>query len=171
MTLLTPTMPTHGWVLVNLVPGLGCGMLLQGLAFGIQVASSDKDAAAAVMLFTFSRSFGQAIGVALGGVIFQNQMLKNALANFLTAAHAVSLSSEASAMAEILKTLPHGPYRDQVVQSYCDAMKIVWATCAGFAFAGLVSSVFIRHFSLDRALGSLQKFTGREKQQEDKEVS
>jgi len=170
MTLLTPSIPTYGWVLINLVPGVGCGMLFPGLAFGIQAASTDADAAAAVTLFTFSRSFGQAIGVALGGVIFQNQMLKKALAHPLTAAGAQALSSDASALAGVLKTIPHGPYRDQIVLSYCDALKAVWAACAGFAFAGLVASVFIRHFSLDRALGSLQKFKGGEKRDEDEAI-
>lgn len=170
MTLLSPTMPTHSWVLINLVPGVGCGMLFPGLAFAIQAASTDADAAAAVSLFTFSRSFGQAIGVALGGVIFQNQMLKHALASPLTAAAARELSSDASAMAEILKTVPRGPYRDAIVDSYCDALKAVWAACAGFAFAGLVASVFIRHYSLDRALGSAQKFRGGEKRDGDEAI-
>jgi len=169
MLLLRVDTSTVSWILINLVPGLGCGMLFPGLAFSVQAATSEKDAAAGVTLFTFSRAFGQAIGVALGGVIFQNHVLKEIASRPLIAAHAMEWAKDASALVEMIKMMEEGPIKQQLVESYAGALRIVWAACCGFSSIGLIASFFIQGFSLDRALGSDQQFQEQHDRTDDEE--
>ena len=57
-----------------LVPGIGMGLLLPGMALTIQVSAHPKESAIAAAMFIFSRHLGQTVGLAIGGDIFQNRM-------------------------------------------------------------------------------------------------
>ena len=151
------------WIFINLIPGIGTGMLFPSTMFGVQAATPGKDIPAAVSLFTFSRAFGQTIGVAIGGVIFQNQVKKKILSHVLIAGNATEWAADASALVDIIDAMVEGPARDQLVQSYADALKVVWAVMCGLAFVGLVSSVLTQHFTLDRPLETDQGMVVREK--------
>ena len=54
------------FIFLNLVPGIGIGILFPALQFQLQAASTNEDMAWTVAMFTFFRSFGQALGVAIG---------------------------------------------------------------------------------------------------------
>jgi len=49
------------------------------MQLALQASSTSEDIAFAVAFFTFFHAFGQVVGVAVGGVIFQNQMRQNLL--------------------------------------------------------------------------------------------
>jgi MFS family permease len=68
--LLGPRTSIPEWLFLNLIPDLGLGMLYSSLAYGTQMAAEEEDVAYAASMYTFSRSFGQIIGVAIGGAIF-----------------------------------------------------------------------------------------------------
>ena len=156
--LLDVNTTTVQWIFLNLVSGLGMGILFPSMAFAIQAATTNKDLAFAVALFSFFRAFGQAIGVAVGGVIFQNQLEKKLLAYPLLAPMASAYSSDASGLVQIIKTMQHGPARTQLVQSYADSLKTVWIVMCALAGVALLSSFFIKGFELDRALETEQGF-------------
>jgi predicted MFS family arabinose efflux permease len=59
---------------MSLVFGVGNDMLLSAINFGIQTLVRTEDAGRAVSMYTFMRSLGMAIGVAVGGTVFQNVM-------------------------------------------------------------------------------------------------
>ncbi|KAL5318366.1 hypothetical protein ACEPPN_013426 [Leptodophora sp. 'Broadleaf-Isolate-01'] len=71
---MTPTVSVPGWIFLNLVPGLGLGHLFPTIIFSIQAAIAAEDIAFGVAFFASFRAFGQGIGVAIGGVVFQNQI-------------------------------------------------------------------------------------------------
>lgn len=156
--LLDVNTTTVQWVFLNLVSGLGMGILFPSMAFSIQAATTNKDLAFAVALFSFFRAFGQAIGVAVGGVIFQNQLKKKLLAYPLLAPMANAYSSDASGLVQIIKSMELGPARTQLVQSYADSLKIVWAVMTALSGVALLSSFLIQGFELDRALETEQGF-------------
>ncbi len=156
--LLDVNTTTVQWVFLNLVSGLGMGILFPSMAFSIQAATINKDLAFAVALFSFFRAFGQAIGVAVGGVIFQNQLKKKLLTYPLLAPMAGTYSSDASGLVQIIKAMQHGPARTQLIQSYADALKTVWIVMCALAGVALVSSFLIKGFELDRALETEQGF-------------
>jgi len=60
---------TVEWVFLNLVGGIGTGMLFPAMAIATQAATTSEDAAYAITIFSFLRAFGQTLGVAIGGVI------------------------------------------------------------------------------------------------------
>lgn len=156
--LLDVNTTTVQWVFINLVSGLGMGILFPSMAFSIQAATTNKDLAFAVALFSFFRAFGQALGVAVGGVIFQNQLEKKLLAYPLLAPMAGVYSSDASGLVQIIKTMQHGVARTQLIQSYADSLKYVWIVMCVLAGLALLSSFFIKGFELDRALETEQGF-------------
>jgi hypothetical protein len=55
-------------------------MLFPAMGLGIQAASEPRLNAEAAAFFSFARAFGQAIGVAMSGVIFQNVFKQKLLA-------------------------------------------------------------------------------------------
>ncbi|KAK3177197.1 hypothetical protein OEA41_008526 [Lepraria neglecta] len=146
------------WIFLNLVSGVGMGLLFPSTAFAIQAATKNQDLAFAVALFSFFRAFGQAIGVAIGGTIFQNQMKIKLMAYPLLAPKASEYSADASALVQIIKSMQEGLAKDQLMQSYADSLKTVWAVMCGLAFIALLSSFFIRGLDLDRAFESEQMF-------------
>ncbi|KAI4112307.1 MAG: hypothetical protein LQ338_008326, partial [Usnochroma carphineum] len=75
--LLKPTTSTLGWIFLMLVSGVGIGLLFPAMALAIQASVPPKNIAIAAAMFTFFRCFGQTVGVAMGGVIFQNRMASN----------------------------------------------------------------------------------------------
>ena len=160
---------TVAWVFLNLVSGLGMGMLFPAMAFSIQAATPNVDLAFAVGLYSFFRAFGQAIGVAIGGTIFQNQMKIKLLTYPLLASQATEYSADASSLVQVIKKMPAGEARTELIQSYTDALQIVWAVMTGLAFLGLLSSLLIKGLDLDRALETEQGMT-REKPREQKDI-
>ena len=156
--LLDVNTTTVQWVFLNLVSGLGMGILFPSMSFSIQAATTNKDLAFAVALFSFFRAFGQSIGVAIGGVIFQNQLKKKLLTYPLLAPTASAYSSDASGLVQIIKTMQHGPARTQLIQNYADSLKSVWIVTCALAGVALLSSFVIKGFELDRALETEQGF-------------
>ena len=65
---------TVQWVFMNLVLGIGSGFSYVALGVMLQAATAEEDMTSAVSLFTVFRPLGQALVVATGGVIFQNQI-------------------------------------------------------------------------------------------------
>lgn len=156
--LLDVNTTTVQWIFLTLVSGLGMCILFPSMAFSIQAATINKDLAFAVALFSFSRAFGQAIGVAVGGVIFQNQLKKKLLTYPLLAPMAGAYSSDASGLVQIIKTMQHGVARTQLIQSYADSLKLVWIVMCALAGVALLSGFLIKGFELDRALETEQGF-------------
>ncbi|KAI5244018.1 putative MFS transporter [Aureobasidium subglaciale] len=164
--MLSPNTPTVAWVFYSIITGIGTGLLFPGLMFGVQAATDESIVAPAMTLFTFLRTFGQAVGVAVGGVIFQNELKKQISSHVLIASNAAEWAKNSSALVEIIGYMPGGPAKDALIQSYADALKIVWATCCALAGAGLIASLFIEGYSLDRAHESKQQFARKEKKYE-----
>ncbi|KAI9812669.1 MAG: hypothetical protein M1826_002791 [Phylliscum demangeonii] len=159
LCLLDVPTKTVEWVLLNLIAGVGTGLLFPAMAFAIQASATDHDMAFAVAMFSFFRAFGQSVGVAIGGVIFQSELRKQLLKFPELVAHAADLSKDASGLVEVIKTMPHDlPAHIHLVSSYAAALRIVWAVMCAFGGLALVASLFTRGLSLDRALVTEQGF-------------
>ena len=98
--------PAPVWVTLSLLSGSGLGVLYPALSFAIQASASDADLSFAAGLFTFFRSFGLMLGVAIGGVAFQNS-LRHKLSEFTELApFAEEYSKDASVLVQIIKAMP-----------------------------------------------------------------
>lgn len=69
MLLLKVDTSTPAWIFINLIPGIGTGVLFSAMAITIQASASNEDQAHAVTSFALFRALGQTVGVAVGGTM------------------------------------------------------------------------------------------------------
>ncbi|KAJ6259832.1 hypothetical protein Dda_5474 [Drechslerella dactyloides] len=157
---------TPAWIFINLVSGVGTGMLFPAMGLGIQAAAPLGDTGYAVAMFSFFRAFGQTFGVAVGGMAFQN-FLKSKLASFPELAGvADEYAKDAAALVEVIKAMPFGQpdqMREHLVWCYAAALKNVWLVFLGFAIIGGILAIFTEDLSLDREHDTDQGFKRKEK--------
>ncbi|MCJ1281814.1 hypothetical protein MMC26_001137 [Xylographa opegraphella] len=147
------------WIFLNMVSGLGLGILWPACSFGAQAASSNADLPFAAAMFAFFRVLGQTIGVAIGGLIFQNELQAQLLTYPALAASASALSKDASALVQLLKAMPADSIeKAQIVFCFVKALRTLWISLTAIAALGLFSSFFIKGLTLDRDLDTEQGF-------------
>jgi hypothetical protein len=154
---------TAAWIFLNLVPGLGTGILFAGMGIAIPSSSAAVDTAYAVAFFSFFRAFGQAMGVAIGGTIFQNMVQKKFKAYPLLAPLASEYSKDAAGLVQVIKAMESGLEKTQLIQAYADSIKVVWVTMCGLAAVALVTNFFVKEYPMDIELTTEQGFKHRGK--------
>ena len=113
-----------------------------------------EDVAYSAAMYAFLRALGYSIGVAIGGTAFQNSLSKQ-LSN---AGLPTSIATDAEAFVVTLKAMdPNSAAHKQFVQAYVGGFKVVWEAMTAFAALGLVLSLGIAHYSLDRKYASKHK--------------
>jgi Major Facilitator Superfamily len=154
---------TVSWVFLNLVPGLGTGILFAGMGIAIPSSAAAKDNAYAVAFFSFFRAFGQGVGVAIGGTIFQNMIARKLEAYPLLAPFAGAYSKDAAGLVQVIKAMEPGLPKTQLIQAYADSIKVIWVTMCGLAAVALATNFFVKEFSMDIELETEQGFKHRGK--------
>ena len=151
LILLDVHIRVYAWVLVFLVVGVGHGLLLMSLNFSVQAMASTANVAYAAAMYTFLRTFGMCLGVAVGGAVFQNELRKSLGELELQKA----VATQAESFVGILKTMPKTSAQYQTyILAYADAFRVVFEVLVGLAgLAGLLS-IFIKEFTMDKALDS-----------------
>ena len=150
LCLLSPDTSIPAWIFLNLVAGLGLGLLFSSMNLAIQSATPQKDVAFAAAMYIFMRSLGQGIGVAIGGIIFENQFAVKLSSFPSLMTNVTDLAQDASGLVQVIKAMPDtSPEREMIVSAYADALKIVWAVMAALAFIAMVMSAGIEGLSLD----------------------
>ena len=150
------------WVFINVAVSIGTGMLFPAMTLAIQAAGRQEDSGHSVAFYAFIRVFGQSLGVAVGGVAFQNQMRNKLLAYPLLADLADEYSKDATSLVHVIKHMEHGLMRDQLIQAYADALKIIWIVMTALSAVGLIASAFTRAYSLDQEHKTKQGYQGDE---------
>lgn len=144
------------WIFLNIVPGIGLGLLFPSLGFAIQASATSDTLAIAVGMFSFFRAMGQAIGVAIGGVVFQNRMYHNLLQYPSLAPRASEYSQDAAGLVQVIREMPAGAEKLMLQTAYTDSLRIVWAVCCAVCGVGLLTSLLTESYDLNRALESNQ---------------
>ncbi|OPB37678.1 MFS siderophore iron transporter [Trichoderma guizhouense] len=145
-----------GWIFLNLVSGIGLGFLFPSVASAIQATTAPEHIPMALAMFSFFRSLGQAVGVAIGGVIFQNRMTVNLLNYPNLAPNATAYGADAAGLVDIIKSMPSGQNKHDLQQAFVDSLRIVWAVCCALAGFGLLLSLLNQSYSIDQELDSSQ---------------
>src|SRR5579871_3924063 len=94
------------WFFLTFTTGLGLGLLYTSLAILNQAAADGHLVVYAISLFIFARMLGQALGVGLSGLIFQNRMRINLLKSMTLASQADEFSKDASSLVALLRNMP-----------------------------------------------------------------
>lgn len=156
LVLLKPNVSIPAWVFLNIPVAVGTGMLFPAMALAIQAAGRPQDAGHAVAFYSFLRVFGQSLGVAIGGVAFQNQVEKKLLAYPDFAPLAQQYSKDATALVTIIKSMPEGLAKTQLVQAYSDSLQIIWIVMCALSGVGLLASLLTKAYSLNQEHSTLQ---------------
>ncbi|KAF7888709.1 uncharacterized protein EAF02_003250 [Botrytis sinoallii] len=154
--LLKPSTSIVQWVFLNVPIAIGTGMLFPSMSLGNQASSRPQDAGHAAAFFTFDRVFGQSIGVAVGGVVFQNQIKEKLLAYPLLASMATEYSKDATALVKLIQNMDEGLEKTQLKEAYAGSLKMIWIVMCALSGAALVSSFFVRGYSLEVEHKTLQ---------------
>ncbi|KAL1960984.1 hypothetical protein VTO42DRAFT_4872 [Malbranchea cinnamomea] len=162
-----------GWIFLMLPAGFGLGMLFPSIGFAIQASALPGNMAVAVAMFSFFRAFGQAIGIAVGGVVFQNQMYHNLLKYPALAPMASAYSKDAAGLVQVVRAMSdvgeEGLQKLWLKEAYTDSLRIVWAVSCAFLGVGGLLSILTEKYTLDRALESDQTIREKNKADQDAE--
>jgi hypothetical protein len=103
---------------------------------------------AAAGFFSFIRVFGQALGVAISGAIFQNS-LKQRLLQVPGFAHlADEYSREATKIVALIQEMVDGDTKTQLIQAFSDASSSIWLSLLAFSATGLLLSLTVRGYTM-----------------------
>ncbi|KAE9565942.1 hypothetical protein CGMCC3_g17880 [Colletotrichum fructicola] len=150
--------PVVVWVVTLMVGGVGHGLVLNAQTFVSGISTPEANDGESAAMYLFSRTIGTAIGVNLGSSVFQN---------FIAVKLPVELSAVAHHAEQYLATLRHlpgGAYKDSILGAYAFAFQRVHTVFTGVAGLGLLLSVFIPRYSLNRT--STRRRTSLEKDEE-----
>nr|GAT58523.1 predicted protein [Mycena chlorophos] len=150
----------------QVLAAVGIGILFGGPMFPLLAPLPPNRAAAALSLFTFTRSFSNTWGIAIGGTILQNELTKRLPAEFLAMFPAGSDIAYSSI--PTIRTLPE-PLRGQVQDAFAASLAIIWRVMAGICGAGLVVSLFMKELPLATAVD--ESYALQEKEEKEKPAS
>lgn len=145
LMILDETTYLPGLVFVLVVVGIGQGTLFISHQVACQASAPVKDVAYASAMFSFCRSLGFSLGMALGGTIFANLLQKQLAADGLPA----EIGKDAIGYALQLREMPAGLIRDAVVHAYGIAFKHLFATMTGISGLGFALSFLIQEHDLN----------------------
>ena len=135
------------WILILIVVGLGHGLILQPMVFSVQAMAQPEDAAYAAWMYAFMRTFGQSIGVAIGGTTFQN-IFPHRLSD---AGLPTTIAREAEGFLVQLKAMPESSeFRIKAIHAHGQAFHGVFGVMLGITVLGLLCSLGIGRYCLDK---------------------
>jgi hypothetical protein len=140
--------------------GIGGGTLFPGRQIAIQASQPDADVPLATALSSTTISLGQAFGVAIGGVIFQNawnqRISSNRIARLWPSQYVIN-GSQAEQSASLITGFPQA--LQAIYRSIMsDSINTVFIALAAFAAAATLVSLASENISLDRDSTSPQAF-------------
>ncbi|KAL4934789.1 hypothetical protein BDV06DRAFT_229450 [Aspergillus oleicola] len=156
MYLLDASTTVVEWIFLTLGTGLGMGTLFSSMMLAVQASADPQFLSITAAMSAFFRSLGQTMGVAIGGVVFQNR-IKHEFSNLSGFAQDMQkLTMDAAGLVKIIQGLPHNEMRLEMEVAYADALKIVWLFLCGLAAFALVASFFVKGYSMDQVFRPTQ---------------
>ncbi|KIW06855.1 uncharacterized protein PV09_02531 [Verruconis gallopava] len=128
--------------------GIGHGLVLNAQNFATQAIALTGDEAQAAAMYAFLRSFGMALGVGIGGSVFQNVMMIKLNSFGLPN----SIARYAEAYIRILWSSPPTEQTDQILQAYAYGLRGTYGLFCAIAGTAGIASIFIQKFDLNKEL-------------------
>lgn len=142
---------TAVWAVILAIFGIGHGMLLTSVNVGIQAIVDVEDAGSAAAMYAFMRTLGMSLGVAIGGTVFQNVMVKRLNELGLP----VEIAHNSEQFVRQMAAMDHNdPVRIGALDAYVAGFHGVYWTITGAGVAALICSLFIQRHSMDKILES-----------------
>jgi Fungal trichothecene efflux pump (TRI12) len=139
------------WIFLEAVSGLGIGLLFPSIALAIQSSIPQTEVAMAATLVLFFRSFGQALGVAIGGTILDNRMRVNLQKITGLPQGSESYAIGTVALVEQLKAMPSdSPLAFALRNAFASSFRTIWAVMCGFAGLNLIAHFLIKEYDMNQ---------------------
>ncbi|KAJ7066111.1 iron permease [Mycena amicta] len=139
--------PQHLWLGLQIPLCVGLGMLFSCPVFPILAPLHPSRAASALALWTFTRSFFQAWGIAIAGTVLQNELSVKLPADFV--ARFPEGVEIAYAAIPIIRTLAaDDPVKKAVQVAFADSLRVVWLVMTGIAGIGLASCLLLKEIPM-----------------------
>lgn len=141
---------------VQVIGGIGAGLLFQPPMVALQANTAQHDIATATATATFGfvRELAAAISVVLGGVVFQNSMEGRASNLRLTGASTALVErfsgAAAAANSLLVKDVADAAVRRVVEDSYASSLHNMWIMYTCMGGLGLAAAAFISRRKLSR---------------------
>lgn len=137
-------------VFLEIVAGLGVGLMFQPVLIAFQSLVGQDDMAAATALFGFVRSLSTAVSVVLGGIIFQNQMQAHYEHLQLVLPPDISQMFSGGAAAANVQLIGNLTAKQSTLvrDSYARSLSSMWIMYCSVAALGLIISGFISRETL-----------------------
>ncbi|KAL4917377.1 major facilitator superfamily domain-containing protein [Aspergillus aurantiobrunneus] len=144
------------WIFITLVPGIGLGVLFSSMMLAVQASADPRFMSITAAMAAFFRTLGQTVGVAIGGVVFQNRINFEFTRRANLAGMADKWTQDAAGLVQYVQSLPHGVLRSDMERAYADALDIVWLMLCGTAGLGLISCALVKGYPMDQAFKPTQ---------------
>ncbi|KAM0746523.1 MFS general substrate transporter [Meredithblackwellia eburnea MCA 4105] len=147
LSILTPTSPPVTWILYPILSCMGLGFLQTCTTFPIQAPLEPRMQPAAMGLLTFVRSFGNVLGLSIGGVVAQNYLTDNMPKAFVDVfPPGTDLTFVGVAY---VNSVPL-PLRNAVKRAFSDALARLFLVLVGVAGLGLIATLFMKDLVLTK---------------------
>lgn len=132
---------------IELVAGIGGGLLFDAPLIAIQAGVSQKDTATATSTLGFIRNLGTSLSVVIGGVLFQDgmQLRKSDLQRQGLPTGLITNLTDGDAAANVMTILGAvAPSQKAIVQeAFAWSLRNVWIMCTALAAVGVLTSSLI----------------------------
>lgn len=151
LILLDVDIRVYAWVFVFVFSGLGHGLILTSLNFSVQAMADTPNVAYAAAMYTFTRTFGMCIGVAVGGAVFQNELKKQLGELHLP----TEVANDAESFIANLRAFPKTSVQYHTyILAYANAFKLVFEVLTAIAGLAGILSLLIKEYTMDKELDS-----------------
>lgn len=133
-------------IIYQIIAGLGTGCNFQPPLVALQTHVAQFDVATATATYNFLRTLALAIGVIVGQVVYQNQLVSaqpRLIAELGPDAAAQLSGGDASANTKLINALPTAQ-KDIAEAAFASALKPAWIMYTCFAAAGLICALLIQ---------------------------
>ncbi|KAI1211605.1 MFS general substrate transporter [Annulohypoxylon truncatum] len=139
---------------------LGHGFTLLSPNIAIQAIAPARDVAYAVSMYVFVRQFGICLGVAVGGTVFDNVLLRALERAGFSHEVALATARNASAFSGQLNAMSNGPQKTAFLNAFVEAFHGVLYLLLALAAFSLVLSLFVKHHDMNKQLESDHQLEG-----------
>ncbi|KAL1897369.1 hypothetical protein Sste5346_004105 [Sporothrix stenoceras] len=150
LLLLGPNTSIAAWIWLNIPVGIGSGMLFPAMGLSIQAACEPELNAQATAFFSFLRTLGQSIGVAISGVIFQNSFKKKLSVIPAFSAVAEQYSRDATSVVTVINAMDASPEKVELIKAYSDSLRVIYISLVAFSGFCFLLTLVIRGYSLNQ---------------------
>jgi hypothetical protein len=141
-------------IFVQIVAGIGAGLLFQAPLIALQALVSQEDTATATATSMFVNNLATSLSVVIGGVLFQNSMdirvtsLTSPPINLHSNITDLLSGGGAAANVMLVGSIEDPTQRSAVREAYSWSMRNVWILYTGISALAVVTSVFIKKHHL-----------------------